>query len=118
MAKAPVAHLIVGFEESYETSPKWYQNYMSDKVSGEIERIAEKRLDDFDENIFWVDDKSCTYYFGVEIDRAGDAYAVEPWSVDEIDEAFLDAEGNVAELYYEFFGYEPQSRPQIFLIMN
>ena len=92
MAKAPVAHLIVGFEESYETSPEWYQNYMSDKVSGEIERVAEKRLDDFDENIFWVDDKSCTYYFGVEIDRAGDAYAVEPWSVDEIDEAFLDAE--------------------------
>ena len=116
---AKVAYTVVGFYMSYDDAPLWWRDYMDDTVNGEVERAAEARLYEFDENIFWLDDVKRTFVVGYWIDRVYDSDDTQPYEyrIDDYVEDIEDAEGKAAEIYEDLIGREPNRRPQVMMVM-
>lgn len=112
-----VTYTVVGFKLSYDDAPQWWRNYMDDKVSGEVERVAEARLDEFDENIFWLDDIKRTFIVGYWIDKVYDFDDPQPYGIDDYVEDIEGAEGEAAAVFEELMGHEPDTRPQVMMVM-
>lgn len=116
---ARVAYTVVGFYMSYDDAPLWWRNYMDDKVNGEAERVAEARLEEFDENIFWLDDVKRTFVVGYWIDKVYDFDDTQPYGyrIDDYIEDIESAEGEAAAIYEDLIGREPNHRPQVMMVM-